>query len=260
MNRIDQLFNKKKEGVLSVYFTAGYPEITDTMPVLLELEKSGADLVEIGIPFSDPVADGPVIQKSSQQALENGMSMELLFSQLQKLREFSQMPVVLMGYINPVFRMGINKFLEKCRDTGIDGVIIPDFPVDEYKEQYREAFRKAGVHNILLVTPQCSDERIRELDDLTGGFLYFVSSYSTTGNKKEFEKTQLEYFERLRNMKLKHQGLIGFGISDYKNFIKACDFASGGIVGSAFINALGEKGRLEDKISNFVDTMLNPQS
>jgi tryptophan synthase alpha chain len=252
MNRINRLFEKKKENVLSVYFTAGYPEFTDTIPILLELEKNGVDMVEIGIPFSDPVADGPVIQASSQKALEKGMSLKDLFIQLENFRNFSEMPIVLMGYMNPVFRMGMENFVENCKRVGVDGVIIPDFPPEEYQKKYRTLFAENDIHNILLITPQTPQERIRELDQLSGGFVYIVSSYATTGTNDQFSREQLNYFRRIKQMKLKNPGMIGFGISNSSNFTTVCEHAAGGIIGSAFIRSLEGKSTLDKKIKIFI--------
>lgn len=259
MNRIDQLFAEKKENILSVYFTAGYPSFPDTVTILLELEKKGVDMVEIGIPFSDPVADGPVIQASSQKALENGMSLKALFNQLDNIRQFSRIPIVLMGYMNPVFRMGMENFILQCKKVGVDGVILPDFPTEEFQDKYIKLFREHGIHNILLVTPQTSDERIRDLDKISRGFLYIVSSYATTGSRDHFSPDQLNYFQRINHMKLQNPGIIGFGISSAENFKTACNYAAGGIVGSAFINSLDGEASLEEKINRFVDE-LNHQS
>jgi tryptophan synthase alpha chain len=252
MNRINKLFQEKKENILSVYFTAGYPEFTDTIPILLELEKNGVDMVEIGIPFSDPVADGPVIQASSHMALEKGMSLKALFNQLENVRNFTEIPIILMGYMNPVFRMGIEVFIENCKKVGVDGLILPDFPPEEYKSKYLSLFEQNAIHNILLITPQTPDERIRELDQLSNGFVYIVSSYATTGNNGQFSPGQLSYFNRIQKMKLKNPGMIGFGISNSQNFNTICQYAAGGIVGSAFIRSLEGKSSLDKRIKQFI--------
>lgn len=251
MNRIDKLFSEKKGNILSIYFTAGYPAQNDTLRIIKSLDQYGADMIEIGMPFSDPVADGPVIQESSQVAIYNGMTLDLLFVQLKSLREITEMPVILMGYLNPVYRMGMDLFLEKCKKAGVDGVIIPDLPLEVYRDEYRKDFEKAGIRNILLITPQTTDDRIREIDSMSGGFLYLVSSYSTTGRTGSFSKKQIDYFSRIRGMKLKNPGVIGFGISDREGFKTACRFASGGIIGSAFIRAINERGPMDEKIEKF---------
>jgi tryptophan synthase alpha chain len=251
MNRIQKLLNTKKD-ILSVYFTAGYPHINDTVRILKALEKSGVDLVEIGMPFSDPLADGPVIQASSLQALEQGMSIKLLFEQLKDIRQHVSIPLVLMGYVNPVHKFGFDNFVAKCAEAGIDGAIIPDFPFDEYLEEYKERFDKAGVSNIFLVTPQTPESRIRIIDDNTNGFIYMVSSAAITGAKKGLSDTQIAYFERVSAMKLKNKALIGFGISDNESFRQTCKYASGAIVGSAFIKMLSESSDLEADIEKFV--------
>jgi len=251
MNRIQQLLNNKKD-ILSVYFTAGFPQLNDTVRILQALEKSGADLVEIGMPFSDPLADGPVIQDSSQTALENGMTIKLLFEQLKDIRKSVSIPLVLMGYINPVHKFGIENFVAKCAEVGIDGVIIPDFPFDEYLEDYKPIFDKGGLSNIFLITPQTPDARIRLIDENTNGFIYMVSSAAITGAKKGLSDTQIAYFERIQNLKLKNKALIGFGIGDNESFKQTCRFASGAIVGSAFIKMLSESKNLEADIEAFV--------
>lgn len=257
MNRIDKCFLEKKKNILSVYFTAGFPALNDTRRIIKALEKHGADMIEIGMPFSDPVADGPVIQKSSKKALDNGMSLEILFEQLKGLRELTQMPVILMGYFNPVYRMGIQKFLEKCSEVEIDGVILPDLPAEEFEKEYIELFANRKIHNILLITPQTPEERIIKLSRLSGGFLYMVSSYSTTGVIDGFGDRQIEYFSRIKKMELPIPGLIGFGVSDKKTFRIACKYAEGAIIGSAFLKAIEEDGPLDKKVENFFRKIKN---
>ena len=254
-NRIDQLFARKNKNILSVYFTAGFPEIDQTVTIIEQLEKQGVDLVEIGMPFSDPTADGPTIQKSSDLALKNGMTLEVLFTQLKDIRKHIKMPLILMGYINPVLQYGMEKFCSQCRDCGIDGLIIPDLPLDEYNAHFRKFFEDSGLHNILLVTPQTSEARILEIDRYSGGFIYMVSSSSTTGTGKKVEDFRTDYFERLQSMNLKNPRLIGFGISDKDTFINACKYASGAIIGSAFIKALQQEGTLESRISGFIQSI-----
>lgn len=254
-NRIDQLFTRKNKNILSIYFTAGFPELDQTAQIIELLEKHGVDLVEIGMPFSDPTADGPTIQKSSDVALKNGMTMEILFSQLKDIRKKVNMPLILMGYINPVLQYGMERFCNQCRDCGIDGLIIPDMPLDEYNDHFRKYFEAAGVHNILLITPQTSEARIIEIDKNSGGFIYMVSSSSTTGAGKKVEDFRTDYFERLQGMALKNPRLIGFGISDRETFANACKYASGAILGSAFIKALQQEGSLESRISGFIHSL-----
>lgn len=251
MNRLQQLFQEKKN-ILSVYYTAGFPQLDDTVPVLKALEANGVDLVEIGMPFSDPLADGPTIQKSSEQALNNGMSLHKLFDQLKQVRRSVQIPIILMGYYNPVFKFGVEHFIEKCQETGIDGLIIPDLPFDEYREKYQQLFDAAGLANIFLITPQTSEERIRLIDDNSTGFIYMVSSAATTGAKKGMTDEQIRYFNRVKGLKLNNPCLIGFGISDYESFSTACQYASGAIVGSAFVKHLEQSGSDERSIGEFV--------
>jgi tryptophan synthase alpha chain len=253
-NRIDKLFSERDSEVLSIYITAGYPGLSDTVRLLKALQECGTDMVEIGIPFSDPLADGPVIQQSSQQALQNGMTLDLLFRQLEKIRESISIPLVLMGYLNPILQMGMEPFLERCRDTGIDGVIIPDLPLAEYEEQYLNMFRHHGIYHSLLITPQTDAARIRKIAACSEGFLYLVAAASTTGARRSVGAQQREYFERIREMELPLPGLIGFGISNRETFLTACKYARGAIIGSAFIKALGENDSLslEKRVERFV--------
>jgi len=207
------------------------------------------------MPFSDPLADGPIIQLSSSVALKNGMSLKILFSQLTNIREKVNIPLLLMGYFNPIFKYGVEKFCENCSKIGIDGLIIPDMPLDEYTEKYEKIFNSYGIYNICLITPQTSEKRIKYIDSISKGFIYAVSTYSTTGSGKNIDSSK-NYFERLKNMKLKNPIMIGFGIKDKASFNLACSYASGGIIGTAFIKALQEKGSLEDKITRFISTCL----
>ena len=255
-NRINQLFQDKKENIFSVYFTAGYPNLNDTISIIQMLEKNGADLIEIGMPFSDPVADGPVIQNSSTIALKNGMSIRKLFEQLAGIRETVKIPLILMGYLNPVLQFGVENFCQKCRETGIDGLILPDMPLSVYQEEFQSCFEKHGLHNILLITPQTSEERIRQIDDASSGFIYMVSSSSTTGAKNKISDFHADYFERVKNMKLKNPRLIGFGISNQETFQNACKYAEGAIIGSAFVKALEGGTGLEERISSFVNRIV----
>ncbi len=258
MNRIQELFSRKNNNVLSVYLTAGYPGLDDTTRIICALQESGADMIEIGMPFSDPVADGPVIQGSSQKALKNGMSLNVLFEQLKTIRLKVHIPLLLMGYLNPVHKMGIEVFAGKCQETGIDGVIIPDLPMEYYRDQYRELFARHDLINILLITPQTPETRIREIDRLTRGFIYMVSSFSTTGSQKRFGLAQESYFNRIVSMNLASPTLIGFGVGDRETFRTASSHASGAIIGSAFIKALEGPGNIEDKVKQFVSSVIPP--
>jgi tryptophan synthase alpha chain len=254
MNRIHALFERKHAHVLSVYCTAGFPHLGDTVPVLQALERSGADIIEIGIPFSDPVADGPTIQASSQQALHNGMTLELLFEQLRDVRQSVTVPLVLMGYINPILQYGVAKFCQACAVVGVDGVIVPDLPLEAYEEQYQRAFAEYGILNILLVTPQTSDERVRLIDAASKGFLYAVSSAGTTGKTLTIDTERVQYFARLKELHLINPVMIGFGISDKVSFDAACEYANGAIVGTAFIKAIAQSTGtdLEADVERFV--------
>jgi len=228
--------------VLSIYFTAGYPEKEDTTKVLQQLQDSGVDLVEIGLPFSDPLADGPTIQDSSTTALKNGMSTQLLFDQLKDIRKSIHIPLIVMGYFNPMLQYGVDAFLKECAQIGIDGVIMPDLPLAEYKQHYAAMYEKYGIKNIFLITPQTSDARIREIDKASDSFIYLVSTASVTGSKSGFGPEQEAYFERIANMKLKNPLVVGFGIHDAHTFTQATKHTSGAIIGSAFIKTITEKG------------------
>ncbi len=241
MNAIDKLFTEKKGNILSVYFTAGFPKLNDTISILESLQKNGVDLIEIGIPFSDPLADGPVIQESSRVALENGMNIKLLFQQLKHLSLFPRhTPLILMGYLNPVMQFGMEKFCKCSNELGISGIILPDLPLDVYEKEYKSIFEKYDLKNIFLITPQTSEERIRLIDEKSNGFIYMVSSASTTGvkNAQAIEREQENYFARIKSMQLKNPLVIGFGISNHQTFSKACEYAQGAIIGSAFIKQL----------------------
>ncbi|MBT3750314.1 MAG: tryptophan synthase subunit alpha [Bacteroidetes bacterium] len=234
MNRIDLLFKRKQNDILSVYFTAGHPEINSLAEILPALENAGVDLIEIGMPFSDPIADGPVIQKSSQTAISNGMSLKVLFEQLRNI-EFN-IPVILMGYLNPILQYGIENFLISCKEANVSGTIIPDLPLSQYLIQ-EETFIRNNIHNILLITPLSTDRRITDLAEKSRGFLYAVASSATTGSSS-FHNADTSYFERIRSLNLKIPIIFGFGISCHADFIKACDWGSGAIIGSGFIKHL----------------------
>jgi tryptophan synthase alpha chain len=252
MNRIVQLFQRNPTHNLNVYFTAGFPELDDTRLILKALETAGADLVEIGMPYSDPVADGETIQKSNEQSLNNGMSVRCLFEQLRGMRSEISLPVLLMGYINPVLQFGIENFCQQCAEVGVDGLILPDMPVDEYLEEYKPIFEKYGILNIFLITPQTSEKRIRQIDNNSEGFIYMVSSASVTGSQTGVRHDMEAYFARVNAMNLRNPRLIGFGIKDNHTFETACQHASGAIIGSAFIRVLQESSNLEQEISEYV--------
>lgn len=254
MNRINQKLEEDKK-LLSIYFTAGYPNINDTVSIIQNLEKSNVDMIEIGLPFSDPLADGPTIQDSSTKALRNGMTSELLFKQIRDIRETVSIPLIIMGYFNPMLQFGVEAFCKKCQEVGVDGLIIPDLPVDVYHKEYKSTFEKYGLINVFLITPQTSDERIRFIDSVSDGFIYMVSSASTTGAKTGFGNEQDEYFDRIAKMNLKNPQIVGFGISNNETFTQATKQAKGAIIGSAFIKYLTKNGI--DTIDNFTKTILN---
>ncbi len=255
MNRINKALSgagsaESDNKLLSIYFSAGFPELNDTAAILDKLQESGVDMVEIGLPFSDPLADGPTIQESSTKALENGMTTDILFEQLQGIRDHIKIPLLIMGYFNPMMQYGIESFCRKCQETGIDGLIIPDLPVDVYHSQYQEIFEKYGLINVFLITPQTSEERIRFIDRISNGFIYMVSSASTTGAKNTFGSEQKNYFERISAMNLKAPQIVGFGISNRDTFDLATRSTSGAIIGSAFVKFLEKKG--VDAIPDFI--------
>ncbi len=252
MNRLQQLFQHKKKDILSIYYTAGYPSFGDTLKIAETLEAAGADFLEIGFPYSDPVADGPVIQASSKQSLDQGMTLELLFDHLKDLRKTVTIPILLMGYVNPVLQYGVENFCKKCAEVGVDGCIIPDLPMYEYEELYRDAFEANGISNIFLVTPQTSDERIQKIDGLSNAFIYLLSSAATTGKNLDVSVNARTYFSRIKAMQLNNPLMIGFGISDKKTFDSANEYASGAIIGSAFVKALVNNGSLEENIKGFM--------
>lgn len=254
MNRIQNKLQENKK-LLSIYFTAGYPSIDDTVSIIQDLEKSGVDMIEIGLPFSDPLADGPTIQASSTQALKNGMTSEVLFNQLKDIRKSVNIPLIIMGYFNPMFQYGVEAFCEKCQDIGVDGLIIPDLPVDVYHEEYQAIFEEYGLINVFLITPQTSDERIRYIDSISNGFIYMVSSASTTGAQVGFGDEQTNYFKRIGNMNLKNPQIIGFGISNNETFTQATQHAKGAIIGSAFVKHVTNEGT--KSIDTFVKSILN---
>ena len=241
MHRITQTL-ENKDRLLSIYFTAGFPHLDDTIDIITSLEKNGVDMIEIGLPFSDPLADGPTIQESSTQALKNGMTSDILFDQLAGIRDRVSIPLLIMGYFNPILQFGVEAFCKKCQETGIDGLIIPDLPLEEYQAHYQEIFKRHDLFNVFLITPQTSDERIRQIDAASKGFIYMVSSASTTGTQKGFGPEHLGYFQRISEMDLRSPQVVGFGISSKEDFDVATTYAQGAIIGSAFIKALRQNG------------------
>ena len=238
MNRITNLFQTKKSGILSVYFTAGYPQLNDTASILRELEAKGVDMAEVGIPFSDPMADGPVIQASSSIALRNGMRLRLLFQQLKGIRDTVRMPIILMGYLNPIMQYGFEAFCQSCVEVGVDGMIIPDLPYADYMADFKAIADRYDLKVIMLITPETTEERVRQIDAHTSGFIYMVSSAATTGAQQSFDQQKQAYFRRIDGMGLRNPRLVGFGISNKATFEAAAAHASGAIVGSKFVQLL----------------------
>jgi tryptophan synthase alpha chain len=257
MNRIPYLFNQKKERVLSIYFTAGFPELEDTLPIMEAIQAGGADIIEIGVPYSDPIADGPTIQDSNMIALENGMSLKKLFSQLIGFRAKIRIPVVLMGYLNPIIQYGMEDFCRKCQEVGIDGLILPDLPMQQYLDEFKQIFDRYGLVNTFLISPQTSENRIREIDSNSDGFIYMVSSHSITGAKAGISEEQIAYFERVEAMNLKNPRLIGFGISDAETFGTVSRYSHGAIIGSAFIKQIKEAKNLSQDIQTYIQSVIN---
>lgn len=245
------MFAEANAPLLNIYFTAGFPHLEDTGRILKALQDGGADMVEIGMPYSDPLADGEIIQKSSSVALQNGMTIEKLFEQLENIRSEVDIPLVLMGYLNPVMQYGVKAFCQKCQQVGIDGLIIPDLPMELFDSEFKGIFQEAELDFVFLVTPETSDERISEIDKRSTGFIYLVSSSSTTGKTIGFGEEQLSYFERIKSMNLKNKTMVGFGISNRETFIQACETADGAIIGSAFIKQLA-KDSSEEGIRLFI--------
>ena len=252
MNSIQELFQKKDKNVLSIYFTCGYPKLEDTTKVIAALAQSGVDFIEVGLPYSDPLADGPTIQESSHEALGNGINLDVIFNQLKTIKETNKTPLIAMGYLNQLLKYGEDKFCQACVDCGIDTVILPDLPMVEFENHYKQLFDKYGLTNIFLITPHTSEDRIRKIDSYSKAFIYVVASASITGAKGEISSNQIGYFERIRAMNLHSKLIIGFGISDKTTFNTACSYANGAIVGSAFIQHLGDNGVAE------IDTFIKP--
>ena len=252
MNRIDKKL--KEEGkLLSIYFTAGFPNLNDTADIIIKLQESGVDMIEIGLPFSDPLADGPTIQDSSMSAINNGMNTDTLFNQLKDIRDKVSIPLIIMGYFNPILQYGVEKFCKKCNEIGIDGLIIPDLPIDYYLENYKSIFEQNKLYNMFLIAPQTSDERIRKIDSISKGFIYMVSSSSITGSKNSFSSEQINYFERIEKMNLNTPRIIGFGVGNKETFNATVNYSKGAIIGSAFIKNLHENGI--DSIDSFIKSI-----
>ncbi|RYY41231.1 MAG: tryptophan synthase subunit alpha [Chitinophagaceae bacterium] len=258
MTRLSELFQRKKERVLNVYCTAGYPELESTLPVMHALAAGGADIIELGMPYSDPLADGPVIQASGARALRNGMSIGKLFEQLASLRPALDVPVVLMGYLNPLLQYGFEAFCAKARACGVDGLIIPDIPLHAYEREYKAIVERHGLDFIFLVTPETSEARVRDLDAASSGFLYAVSSSSVTGSAKDFSPVE-EYLARLEELRLRNPVLVGFGIHDKATFDAACRHARGAIIGSAYIRALYEPELIQEATATFLAGILREE-
>ena len=252
MNRINQTLNQDKK-LLSIYFTAGFPQLGDTVPILEQLQEADVDMIELGLPFSDPLADGPTIQESSTQALRNGMTTDKLFTQLEGIRNRINVPMIVMGYFNPMMQYGVERFCKRCQEVGIDGLIIPDLPADVYHTQYQSLFQQYGLLNMFLITPQTPDERIRYIDQVSEGFIYMVSSAATTGAQGSFGDTQQHYFQRIADMKLQSKLLVGFGISNAETYQSAVAHSQGAIIGSAFIKHLEANGN--QSVQAFVKTI-----
>lgn len=253
MKRLQQKLKENKK-LLSIYFTAGYPNLNDTTTIILELEKNGVDFIEIGLPFSDPLADGTTIQASSTAALQNGMTTKLLFDQLQDIRKKTQIPLLIMGYFNPILQYGVEKFCQKCDQIGIDALIIPDLPLEIYTQKYQQIFEKHQIANLFLITPQTTDQRIYQIDKTSNGFIYVVSTTAITGGEQQFGSQQTDYFQRIKNMNLKNPQIIGFGINNKTTFDQATSYAKGAIIGSAFIKNLTENGI--NSISEFIKNII----
>ena len=256
MNRVDKLFAKKQNGVLNVYFTAGYPSLNSTGTIIKALEKAGVDLIEVGMPYSDPLADGPTIQQSSQVALKNGMTLPLLFDQIEAVRKTTEIPLILMGYFNQVMQYGEEAFVKKCVEVGVDALILPDLPLKEYEESYKQLFEDYDLGISFLMTPQTDEARVRKIDALSRGFVYMVSSASITGAKSGITDEQITYFEQTKSLNLKSPRLIGFGIYNKKTFDTACNYANGAIIGSAFIKVLDQEDNLEETVNSFIEGIL----
>ena len=258
LNRLTKLFENNRENLLTVYFTAGYPKLDDTETIICALAESGVNIIEIGIPYSDPLADGPVIQESGMAAIYNGMTLQVLFNQLADIRTKTQVPLILMGYFNQLLQYGVDKFLDDCVKTGIDGLIIPDLPLMEYEQFYKDKLTQRNISISFLITPQTEESRIHKVDVLSTGFIYVVSDSSITGMKTGISNQQISYFERIKSLQLKTPQLIGFGISDRESYLTASKYANGAIIGSAFIKHLKGKNEVDKATADFINLILKP--
>ena len=258
LNRLTKLFENKRENLLTVYFTAGYPKLDDTETIICSLAESGANIIEIGIPYSDPLADGPVIQESGMAAIDNGMTLQVLFNQLTDIRTKTQVPLILMGYFNQLLQYGVDKFLDDCVKVGIDGLIIPDLPLMEYEQFYKDKLTERNISISFLITPQTEESRIHKVDALSTGFIYVVSDSSITGMKTGISSQQISYFERIKSLQLRTPQLIGFGISDRESYLTASKYANGAIIGSAFIKHLKDKNEVDKATADFINLILKP--
>ena len=258
LNRLTKLFENKRENLLTVYFTAGYPKLDDTETIICSLAESGANIIEIGIPYSDPLADGPVIQESGMAAIDNGMTLQVLFNQLTDIRTKTQVPLILMGYFNQLLQYGVDKFLDDCVKVGIDGLIIPDLPLMEYEQFYKDKLTDRNISISFLITPQTEESRIHIVDALSTGFIYVVSDSSITGMKTGISSQQISYFERIKSLQLSTPQLIGFGISDRESYLTASKYANGAIIGSAFIKHLKGKNEVDKATADFINLILKP--
>jgi tryptophan synthase alpha chain len=258
LNRLTKLFENNRENLLTVYFTAGYPKLDDTETIICSLAESGANIIEIGIPYSDPLADGPVIQESGMAAIDKGMTLQVLFNQLADIRTKTQVPLILMGYFNQLLQYGVDKFLDECVKTGIDGLIIPDLPLMEYEQFYKDKLTQRNISISFLITPQTEESRILKVDALSTGFIYVVSDSSITGMKTGISNHQISYFERIKSLQLNTPQLIGFGISDRESYLTASKYANGAIIGSAFIKHLKGKNEVDKATADFINLILKP--
>ena len=258
LNRLTKLFENYRENLLTVYFTAGYPKLDDTKTIICSLAESGANIIEIGIPYSDPLADGPVIQESGMAAIDNGMTLQVLFKQLTDIRTKTQVPLILMGYFNQLLQYGVDKFLDDCVKTGIDGLIIPDLPLMEYEQFYKDKLTQRNISISFLITPQTEESRILKVDALSTGFIYVVSDSTITGMKTGISNHQISYFERIKSLQLNTPQLIGFGISDRESYLTASKYANGAIIGSAFIKNLKGKNEVDKATADFINLILKP--
>jgi tryptophan synthase alpha chain len=257
MSRIADLFSRKKKDIVSVYFTSGFPQLNDTVEIIRTLSEEGVDMIEIGIPYSDPMADGPVIQRSSQIALDNGISQKVLFEQLKDIRKETNIPLLFMGYLNTAMQYGFENLCRKAVEIGVDGMIIPDIPLDIYEKDFKPIVDKYGLDFILLITPETSEERIRHIDRVSTGFVYMVSSAATTGSQKVFDDEKLAYFKKIAEMNLKNPLLVGFGVSNKETFDAASKYTNGAIIGSAFIRLLDEKKSIREAVKALLESIRN---